>query len=121
MSWCAVQIDQSTSLSSAVDIKGQIIVGFEMPASWTAADLTFQAARLEAGDEVTYRNLYHSDADGTDAEVTIGAGSDRFIGVDNPAVFGPVDYVKVRSGTAAAAVNQGADRTIYVYTVPVGG
>jgi hypothetical protein len=102
-----VTIANNESLSSAAWIWRNnhlgTVAAIVMPADWTAADLTFQASV----DNSTYWNVYDAD----DAEVTVQAAEDRHIILD-PADFAGCPYLKVRSGTSGAAVNQGAARTI---------
>jgi hypothetical protein len=86
------------------------LVAIVVPASWTAADLTFQASN----DDTTFTNLYN--ASGT--EVTVTAAASRWIALD-PSDFAGIAYLKVRSGTAAAAVNQGGDRVVTFVIRPV--
>jgi len=74
------------------------------PAAWTSADLTFQASH----DNTNFYNCYISSAD---TEVTIQADTSRFITVPAGTLSG-ASFVKVRSGTAASAVNQGAARNV---------
>lgn len=79
------------------------LVGIVMPDAWTAASLTFQASN----DGVTFTNLYT--ASGT--EVTVTADVSRWIALD-PSDFAGIAWLKVRSGTAGTAVNQGGDRVL---------
>jgi hypothetical protein len=104
----AVSIALNEALSGAVQLKGRVPVAVVMPADWTAADLTFQASY----DGATYWNLYDGD---TDAEVSVQAAEDRHIVLDHNKFYG-AQYLKVRSGTAASAVNQEAARTLYLVT-----
>lgn len=98
------------SLSGAVDLAGKTLLGIVMPAAWTAANLTFQVS----SDGVTYNDLY----DNVGAEKTVIAAASRFI-IAIPADWVGVRYVKVRSGTAAATVAQGAQRDIKLITKAV--
>lgn len=99
-----VTIATGQSLSNTlVDFDGQMLLGVIMPAAWDAANLTVQVSH----DDTNFNNLY--DADGV--EVTIVSGASRYIRV-NPADFTGPSALKLRSGTAAAAVTQTADRTI---------
>lgn len=77
-----------------------------MPADWTAANLTFQGSH----DNATFQNLY--DDGGTEINVT--AADDRNISVsaEISLAISAFRWLKVRSGTAGTAVNQGAARTI---------
>lgn len=99
----AATIANGASLSGAVELEGMELVAIEMPAAWTAANLTFQGSH----DGVTFNNV-HDDA-GTEVSVTAAAA--RFIRL-NPELWGGFHAIKVRSGTAGAAVNQGAERVI---------
>lgn len=96
-------IASGASLSGAVNLSGHVLVGVYMPASWTAAGLTFQGSN----DGVTWANIYASDG----AEVSATAAAGQYISLDSNTFLG-VKYLKVRSGTSAAAVNQGAARTL---------
>ena len=59
----AATIAASASLSDVVRLPpGHVLVGIVMPATWTAADLTFQFS----ADNVTYQNAYEDD--GTELE-----------------------------------------------------
>jgi hypothetical protein len=82
------------------------------PAAWTAAAITFQASP----DGVTYYDLWFNDAEYTIASATVATAAARSIVLD-PAVFYGIRYLKLRSGTSAAPVNQGAARTITLATV----
>jgi len=98
-------IANGASLSGSVRIGGHRIVAIEMPAGWTAAALTFQGSL----DGDTFNNFY----DEAGAEISITVAASRFIGLDAAALeLSGVEYLKVRSGTSGAPVNQGAERTI---------
>lgn len=98
-------IAASASLSDAVDMQGRDVVGFEMPAAWTTANLTFQVSL----DNTTFNDLY----DDAGNEETVTAAASRFISVD-PVMFRGALYLKVRSGTTGVPVNQAAERVIKV-------
>lgn len=97
-------IANGESLSGALDLGGQRLLGLFMPAAWTAADLTFQVSQ----DGATWADLY----DETGAEITVDAAASRAIVFSNPALFLGVKHLKIRSGTTGAAVAQGAERVI---------
>lgn len=103
-------IPAGQSLSAAVPlaVNGETLVAIQMPAAWTAAALTFQAAH---DDDATFVDLYNA----AGVEVTIQAAQSRYIPVD-PADFRGVLFLKIRSGTGAAPVNQTADRTLILVT-----
>ncbi len=96
-------IIQDASLSDAVNLRGEVLVGVRMCAVWDAANLTFQVSM----DNVTYLNAYSSA--GAEHVVTVAA-VDTHIWVD-PTNFAGYRWLKVRSGTAAVPVAQsdGAD------------
>ena len=96
-------IASSGSLSGAVDLDLNRMLAIQMPSAWTAADLTFQGSL----DGSTFYDLY----DENDAEVTVQAAASRFIILEPARLLG-IPHVKVRSGTAASPVAQGAERTI---------
>lgn len=102
-----VTISNGQSFSNVVDIGNKTVIGIVMPGSWTAANLTMQVST----DGTTYNDVY--DSAGT--EKTYTAAVSRYIIID-PADFIGAKYIKVRSGTAAATVNQGAERIIKLIT-----
>jgi hypothetical protein len=93
------------SLSDGTHLGGTIPVAIVMPAAWTAASITFQASV----DGATFYDVY--DTDGTEYTATVGAS--QYVALNPEKFFGAI-YLKVRSGTTSAAVNQGAERTIKV-------
>lgn len=100
-------IASGQSLSGIINVWDDlVIVGLHMPDAWDAADITILGAETETGD---YSTIY--DAQGT--ELTIDAAADRFIAIA-PDATRAFRFVKLRSGTAALAVNQTADRAIGV-------
>ena len=98
-------IANGASLSTAVPIFGGLPACIEMPAAWTAANLTFQTS----GDGTNYFNLY--DENGTEINVTAAASIRIRL---EPSQWAGIAKIKIRSGTAAAAVNQGAERILYL-------
>lgn len=99
----SVLIANGTSLSAEVDIGVNALVGIAMPATWTAADLTFQ---VSSDGGATWLELQT-----TAAAVDFKAAAGQFVAVDPTALRG-FNALKVRSGTASVPVNQGADRTL---------
>jgi len=104
-------IASGASISDAVDMSAYAInkdnyrlFGIVMPAAWTAANLTFQAS-FDGG--TTWNDVM----DATGTEYTVTAGTSRYIPVD-PTPFAAIPMLKIRSGTAAAPVNQAADRAL---------
>jgi len=106
----SVTISSGTSLSPAVDLGPNRTFAVIMPASWTSANLTFQGS----ADGINYANVY----DDTGTEVTVTAAASQYIVVSSPAKLLGIRWIKVRSGTNASPVNQGADRVVTIVGVP---
>ncbi len=104
----AAVIGTGTSLSDAADLLRGRLASIQMPASWDAADLTFQTS----ADGATYANFY----DATGQEYTIPAAASRSILIPRDDFIG-VRYLKVRSGTAGAPIIQAADRSLALVLV----
>jgi hypothetical protein len=100
-----VTIANGASLSGATYIGDGKLTGIQMPATWTAANLSFQGSH----DGVTYCDIY--DSAGT--EVIVAAAASVTIPLDD---FRAALWIKVRSGPTGAAVNQGAARVISLLT-----
>jgi hypothetical protein len=85
-------------------------IAIYMPAVWTAADLSF----LASFDGVTYGKLEY---EGTEVKITLpGAGDVQAL---DHFKFKAVRYLKLRSGVAAAEVEQTATRTFTLVSAPV--
>ena len=100
-------IANAASLSSEISLDAWALEAIIIPAAWTTASLTFQAAEASGG---TYNNIYDDGGN----ETTVAAAVDRYIaltGVDKEALAA-ARWLKVRSGTSGSAVAQGAERTI---------
>lgn len=104
----AVAIANGQSLSAAVPLGSAIVIGIEIPAAWTTANLTFQAS----ADDTTYLDVY--DSAGTELTVTVG-GVSRHIALDQTLFVG-FSSIKVRSGTTGTPVAQGGARTVTLVT-----
>jgi len=105
----SITIASGASLSGAVNLGDKVLCAIILSAAWTAAALSFQASE---DNGVTWKDMF----DDGGQEVTIptaGAVAGQRISID-PAMFGGVDMIKVRSGLTAAAVNQAADRILTV-------
>jgi hypothetical protein len=99
-------IGSGASISGEIDLGDKVFAGLIMPAEWTAAVITFLVAKESGG---TFYSLYN-DA-GTEISLTVAAGT--AVGIADVALaLAPWRYVKLRSGTAASPVAQGADRVI---------
>ena len=105
-------IANGASLSDTVELGDGVrqLVGIQMPAAWTAASLTFAVSF----DGTTFVPLYW---DGAEYTVAAAGGAAASLGVSlEPSAFAGWPFVRVRSGTAASAVNQAAERTLQVLT-----
>lgn len=99
-----ITIATSTTLAAAVKLGTGRLFGIVIPATWTAANLTFQASY----DGTNYFNLY----DDSGTEVTVTAAASRFIMLANPMAWFGIQYLIIRSGTSGTPVAQAADRII---------
>ena len=106
-----VAIAAGASLSAACPLGALTLVGISMPAVWTAAALTFQ---VSPDGGATWQEMY----DGAGNPVTVTAAAGQFVvPVADPSyVWRGINMVKVRSGTAAAPVNQAAAATVNLVT-----
>jgi hypothetical protein len=102
-------IQSGGSLSTAIDLGTAKLGRIAMPASWTAANVTFQSSP----DNVVYNDLY--DSNGNEYTITTAASRGIIVPHDD---FLSVRYLKIRSGTSAIPVAQGADRVITLVLVP---
>lgn len=105
-------IANGASQSSVIDLRSRRLKAIVMPSSWTAADFTF----LASADNVTYQAVYDDNA----TELTVKAAASRVLTLrdDISSCLEGVGYVKLRSGTSAVPVNQGAARTVFLLTEP---
>ena len=100
-------IPNGTALSQIFDTGGQLVVGLQMPAAWTAAGITFLGSHGVTG---TMRSIWARD--GTEFLVTAPLINEfRQI---LPTELMLARRLQIQSGTTAVQVNQGAERTITV-------
>lgn len=111
-----VTIPNAGSLSTSggdaagvLDLRKKCLVGLQMPSAWTAALITFDVS-MDGG--ITFSPLY----DALGAERSLNVVALRSISLD-PTNFMGCTHLKIRSGTAATPVNQGAARVINVTTI----
>lgn len=104
----SVVIPSGQSQSTGYNFSGQFIYKFVFPAAWTTAVLTFLESESQNG---TYTPVY---SDTMERSLTTAAAS-RSIRV-LPQDYWGVKWLRLRSGTAATPVNQGANATILVYS-----
>lgn len=96
-------IGSGESITSAINLAGRILCGVYVPAGWTAASLTFQGSY----DGTTFMDVY--DSSGT--EEAASASASRYVAINHINFLG-LRFLKVRSGTSASPINQGAERTL---------
>ena len=114
ISTVAATIVTTGSLSGAVDLGASMMLcGYRMPAAWTTAGITLQDCDTIDG---TFQDVY--DEYGTEVALSALQGKSHKIR-DVAMCMSLGRYLKVRSGTAASAVNQAAARTIQLITKPV--
>lgn len=92
-----VQIAANASLSNAIQLSGRAVAGIFIPSTWTTANLTFQASP----DGVSWSEVYDVGNNETTYQVTAGAFCSG-----SPSDFVGLNWLKIRSGTLAAPVNQ---------------
>lgn len=100
-----VTIATDAFLSNALEVGRLTPIRVNMPAAWSAANLTLQGSD---DDGTTYRNVYN-----TGGEYTITAAASRAIVLDPNDLVG-FTHIKIRSGTAASTVGQAAARTVEI-------
>jgi hypothetical protein len=101
-------IANRASLSGAIDCSAAPPVRISMPATWTAANLTFQVS----SDGTTFEDLF--DANGQEIMVNVVPGT--VVRLSAAWAVSPV-WLKFRSGTRKAPVVQAADRIFSIAMV----
>lgn len=123
-----VTIPAGLSLSNEFPLRGYQLKGLILPAAWTLADITFQAARpvqpsqqpsgVEPTGSAEFLDVYLDNEQVATVDVV---GSSRYIvlsayvGTANRGIaeaLAGVDLIKIRSGTPATPVNQAAERIV---------
>jgi hypothetical protein len=98
---------EGASISDTVDLMHYDFVAVQMPAAWTAASLSFECSTEVAGPFTPVE-----DSGGTEVTYTVEAS--KWVIVNTAHWHGFGRFLRLRSGTSAAAVNQLADRTLLV-------
>jgi hypothetical protein len=104
-----VTIANGNSLSPSVSIGADTLVGLWMPAAWNAAGITFQVSP----DGTNYAEL--QDGAGNAVSLVVTAGIFVYL---SPTNWRSINMLKLRSGTLAVPVNQGASCTVTLYGRP---
>lgn len=97
-------IDTNTSVSDSLDLGDSRIIGFMFPSAWTAASVTFLTWNPVLSGWGTIE-----ENDGNELTYVV---TDSVYVIADPTHFAGVRYLKIRSGTSTAPVNQGDDRSI---------
>jgi hypothetical protein len=98
-------IASAASVSDALYLEGRIPVAIGLPAGWTTAAITFEVS-LDL--MVTWLDLYAIDGN----ELAIAApAADNCYALAGEQFLG-VRHLRIRSGTSATPVNQGAERLL---------
>lgn len=110
-----VQIPANQALSGGIDLGANSLVAIEVPSTWAGgAVITFQAKGAGINDEESdpedWNDVY--DDAGTEVSVTVASNRVVVIGTVTKAAIGAVRYLRIRSGTAAAPVNQNPARNL---------
>lgn len=105
-----VTIPSGQSLSNGALLGDYSLCGLLFPAVWTAAGLTYQIS-FDGG--TTFVNL--NDSTGTEVALPASPAAGKYFAIDpfNSSLTG-ITLLKLRSGTAAAPVNQAQDTTVIV-------
>lgn len=103
----SVTLASGSSLSGTINLGGLRLFGLTIPAAWTAAALSFQVSP-DAG--ANWYELMGPDG----AAVTLAPQTSCCMMLD-PKFFAPFQYIRLRSGLAAAPVAQGADRMLNLF------
>lgn len=99
------------SLTEDIDLTTLRLIGIIIPSAWTTANLTFQVSHNGSN----YYNFYND----IGGEVTISvSGPNTWICFD-PSLFSGIRFLRIRSGTGAGPVNQGANRLLTLVSRPI--
>lgn len=98
-------IANGAALSGGVAVTGAL-VGLNIPAAWTAADITFQGS---CDNGATYTDIYDGATERKIPTASVVVSHFLALALTDWLAF---THIKVRSGTSAAPVNQGAQRVI---------
>jgi hypothetical protein len=90
--------DVDNDLSEAINLGGATLIGIQMPATWTPADISFQASV----DGTTYQDVMLA---GSEYTLTVAASEYVMIPVDKSFLLPPLLKIKTSTG-------QAADRTL---------
>lgn len=110
------------SISEGVDLGTNQLFALEIPTTFNATTLTFQAKSKGSNDlgddnpedQETWRNVY--DTSGTEISVTVAAGRMVVPTAAIASALAPLRYIRIRVGTSAAPVNINPGAVVKVIT-----
>lgn len=108
-------IPANEALSGVVDLGEKRLIALEMPESWSGTTITFQS-KANASDEshpVEDWDDVYDDA-GNEVSVTVAQNRIVVIGTVTKSAIGALRYLRIRSGTTSAPVNQNPARSIKI-------
>jgi hypothetical protein len=99
----------ATGLSDTIDLNGFTPFYLKLPDTWIPAVLS---------TSISFDGTVFSDVFDAGAEITLTGVTGKFIPIDYTKFVG-VRYLKLRSGTSAAPVNQTATRLVTIFARPL--
>lgn len=121
LGYAQVAIANGASLSGEIDMRSFRLVAIDMPAVWTAADISFTSCART--DNIPAEQPFDPVLDGAGAEVVVTAAQSTYIvltSAQRQALAG-LARTKFRSGVLAAPVNQGGARVLTLVYEPRDG
>ena len=104
-------IPASTSVSEAFPLETRSLLGFITPVAWSAATLTIEVSL----NGTNWFSAYDNYGSVVGSYTSIPTAASAAYAVD-PIALIPWKYVRFRSGTTAAPINQTANRVFQVVT-----
>ena len=111
--YTSITIANGASVTELLDLNGHVAIGIIMPAAWTTAALTVEVS----ADGTTFNGLAYNDLSSQCNKIASPVASSAYA-LDLAGML-PYRFVRLRSGTTASPVNQGAERSITVITRPL--
>ena len=111
----SASIAASESLSAAVDLdpgpkKGLRLCGFEIPSTWTAANVTLQVSK----DGTTWLDVFDRNGEVVFTVDVATASNGNYVAVP-PSIAAAFSFVKIRSGTGETPVAQSGAKEIVLH------
>jgi hypothetical protein len=103
----------ATAITGPIDLRGSILNAIQIPAVWTAAALSIQMCDTETG---TYGEVFTDPGTGVGTVLALSAAAGQITMV---AQMIANCFIKIRSGPSGVPVNQGADRALTLFTLPI--